>query len=64
MSRDPGIEHTLFDVPRHLLGADQHAFDFRIVDLRIIRSRRKLDGVSGLLEEFCRRVLEATGRNS
>ena len=32
-----GVEHAVLDVARHLLRADQHAFDLRIVDAGEIR---------------------------
>ena len=35
---EAGVEHAVFDVARHLLRADQHALDFRIVDRRENRS--------------------------
>ncbi len=33
-SGEAGVEHAVFDVARHFLRADQHAFDFRVVDRR------------------------------
>ena len=42
-----GVEHTVFNVARHLLRADQHAFDFRIVDGWKIRAAAGGDGIAG-----------------
>src|SRR5262245_30930556 len=58
---DPRVEHPLLDVPRHLLGPDQEALDLGVVDLRVIRARRKLDVVSRLAKELARRLLQAAG---
>jgi hypothetical protein len=64
MLRDPvltgesAVEHTVSDVARHLLGADQHAFDLRIVDRREIRPGARVDVEPGPREQLDRRVLQ------
>ena len=59
-----GVEHAVGDVARHLLRADQHALDLRIVDRRKVRSRIDAQDVAGALEQLDRRVLQRSLRNA
>src|SRR5262249_31082952 len=52
------IEDAVREVARHLLRADQHAVDFRIVDRREVRARADVDVEAGAGEQLHRRVLE------
>src|SRR5262249_4450717 len=63
-AREPGVEHAVRDVPRHLLRADQHALDFGIVDRREVRSRARVDGVAGARKQLHRRVLQRAFRDA
>ena len=54
----------LRDVPRHLLGTDQQAFDLDVVDFRVVRPGRKLDAVTRAPHEFGGRLLQAAGGNA
>ena len=54
----PGVEHAVRDVARHLLRANQHAVDLRIVDGREVRPRARVDVESRAREELDRRVLQ------
>src|SRR5262249_37149898 len=56
--RQSRIEHAFADVPRHLLRADQHAFDFRIVDRGEIRTRADIDVEPRAREQLHGRILQ------
>ena len=61
---EAGIEHAVFDVARHLLRADQHAFDFGIVNRRKIRAAAGGDLESGAAEQIDRGVFQTAFGNS
>ena len=63
LAGEPRVEHPVGDVARHLLRADQHAVDFRIVDRREVRPRAGVDVEPGAREEVNRRVLQRAFRN-
>src|SRR5262245_62140318 len=58
LSGEAGIEHAIGDIARHLLGADQHALDLRIIDRRKVRPRARVDVESGAGEELNGGVLQ------
>jgi len=58
---DSGIENPLLDVPGHFLGSNQQTLNLLIVDLWIIRSRRKRNVVTRSLKKLCGGILEAAG---
>ena len=58
------VERAVLDVARHLLGPDQRAVDFRIVDGRIVAAAGEGDLVAGLAEQFAGRLLQAAGGNA
>ena len=55
---ETGVEHAVFDVAGHLLGADEHALDFRIVDDREVGAAGGLDMEAGLPEQIDGGVFE------
>ena len=59
-----GVEHAVFDVAGHLLGADQQALDLVVVDRRIVAPRAERDLVAGAAKQFGRGLLQAAGGNS
>ncbi len=59
MAGQPGVEHAVLDVARHLLRADQHAFDLGIVDRGKIRAAAGRDVEAGAAEQVDGRVLQA-----
>ena len=61
---EPGVEHAVGDVARHLLRADQHALDLGVVDRRKVRSRIDAQDVAGALKQLDRRVLQRSLRNA
>ena len=44
---EPHIQHAVFDVARHLLGADQQALDLVVVDGGKVIARTKRDTITG-----------------
>jgi hypothetical protein len=60
----PGVEHAVADVARHLLRADQHALDLGIVDRREVRARADVDVEAGAREQLNRRVLQRALRDA
>ena len=58
-----GIEDTLLDVPGHLLSADQQAFNFTIINRRVVGTRREGNLVAGAAKQLRRRLLKAAGRD-
>ena len=60
----PGIEDTVSDVTRHLLGTNQHAVDFRIVDGGEVRSRVDPDDITCALKELQRGILQRSLGNA
>ncbi len=59
-----GVEDAVRDVARHLLRADQHALDLRIVDRREVRARAHVDVEAGPREQLNGRVLERAFRDA
>jgi hypothetical protein len=53
------VQGAVLHVACHLLGADQHAFDVRVVDGREIGSRRRGDLETGASEKVDRGAFEA-----
>ena len=60
----PGVEDAVRDVARHLLRADQHAFDLGIVDGRKVRTRAHVDVEAGAREQLDGRVLQRAFRDA
>ena len=60
----PAVERAVLDVARHLLGADQRALNFRVVDARIVAAAGEGDLVAGLGEQLRRRLLQAACRDA
>ena len=58
------VDHALLDVARHLLGPDQNALDFGIVDLGVIGSTRNPDVEARTGQKPLGRLLEASLRKS
>src|SRR4029453_13264054 len=58
LTGEASVEHTVGDVGRHLLCADQHAIDLWIVNRRKVRSRACIDVESGARKQLDRRVLQ------
>src|SRR5262249_7449097 len=58
LTGQPGVEHAVRDVARHLLRADQHAFDLAVVYRRKVRARADVDVEAGAREQLDRRVLQ------
>ena len=56
---EAGVENAVFDVARHFLGADEHAFDFGIVDGGEVGARAGGDVEAGAAEEIDGGVFEA-----
>ena len=56
---EAGIEDAVFDVAGHFLGADEHAFDFGIVDGGEVGAAGGGDGEAGAAEEIDGGVFEA-----
>src|SRR4029077_18415816 len=61
---EPSVQKSMLDITRHLLGADQHALNFRIVDGREIGAAVGVNVEPGAREQCHGRVLEAALRNS
>ena len=57
-----GIQDSVFDVARHLLGADQHALDLLVVNGGEVRAGVHGDLVSRTAKELERGFLQATLR--
>ena len=64
LAGEPGVEHAVRDVARHLLRADQHALDLGIVDGREVRPRADVDVEAGAREQLHRRVLQRAFRDA
>jgi hypothetical protein len=64
LTGQPGVEHAVAHVARHLLRADQHALDFRIVDRREVGARADVDAEPGAREELHRGVLQRPLRDA
>src|SRR5262249_28865578 len=58
------IEHAVGDISSHLLGADQHAVDLRIIDGGEVGSGVDEDVESSPGEQLDRRLLQRSFRNS
>ena len=56
---EPGVENAVLDVARHFLRADEHAFDFGIVDGGKVRAAAGGDVEAGAAEQVDGGVLEA-----
>ena len=61
---EPGVEDAVFDVAGHLLGADEHALDFGIVDAGEIGAAAGGDLESGAAEEIDGGVFQAAFGNA
>jgi hypothetical protein len=61
---ESGVENSVFDVTRHLLRTNQHAFDFRVVNRRKIGAAAGGDLESGAAEEIHSSVFETPFGNS
>ena len=61
---EAGVQNAVLDVARHLLRADQHAFDLGIVDGREIRAAAGGDVVAGAAEQIDGGVLQAALGNA
>ena len=64
LAGEAGVEHAVRDVARHLLRANQHALDLRIVDGREVRARADVDVEARAREQLNRRVLQRALRNA
>jgi hypothetical protein len=61
---ESGVQHAVFDVARHFLRADHHAFDFGIVNGRKIRSRAGGDVETRAAKQIDGRVFQAALGNA
>src|SRR5208283_5508540 len=59
-ARQPRVQNTVIDIPGHLLRANQHALDLRIVDGRKVRPPVRKDPPAGALEQRDGGVLQAS----
>ena len=61
---ETAVQDSFFDVLGHFLSADQHTFDFRVVNRGIIGPGADFDFVARLGEHGGRRCFEASFRNT
>ena len=57
--RESGVQDAVLHVTGHLLGADQHALDFRIVDAGVVGAAVDVDVEARAAEKIDRGVLQA-----
>ena len=61
---EAAVEAAVLDVARHFLRADEHAFDFGIVDGGVIAARADRDAPAGAGEKLDGRILQAALGNA
>ena len=52
MAGEAAVKQAFLDVAGHLLGADEHAFDFLVVDGRVVGAGLDVDFVAGAAEHI------------
>src|SRR6476469_10940405 len=62
--RHSRVQDAIVHIPRHLLRANQHAFDLRVIDSRKVRPAAGRDIEAGAAEQINRRILEASFGNA